>query len=178
MGNAVSGVSVAYWYSLFNQSPVSSVNFTFPHEAAQAVSVVFPGFYLYAAGVYAFNRVLALYHRARGTTPEPEAAPTFSDSKTKYLKEVQARLGLDGINKYNFAVAGCSGTGKSSLIRFFLTLGGSTTGLPAVDITESTLLPQAYPYPTLPSLVLWDLPGGKTSHLRLISQVCCVRTRA
>ncbi|KAI9322866.1 P-loop containing nucleoside triphosphate hydrolase protein [Dichotomocladium elegans] len=89
----------------------------------------------------------------------------FSPSGSDHYERASSHLGLDSQNFYNVAVAGCPGTGKSSLVNALL---GYRDGQPrAAPVREAgmetptitSIEPQGYQHPVLHTLMLWDLPG-------------------
>lgn len=75
-----------------------------------------------------------------------------------------SNLGMDHINKYNFAICGRTGEGKSSLInvlrgKYF----GDDDYAPVADGVQCTMETTMYPFSAeIPYFVLWDIPGGAT----------------
>lgn len=63
--------------------------------------------------------------------------------------------------KLNIAVTGTSGVGKSSFINFVRDMKPSDPGYAAVGVTESTMEPTPYQFPS--SDYIWDLPGAGTT---------------
>uniref|UniRef100_A0AAY4AX78 IRG-type G domain-containing protein n=1 Tax=Denticeps clupeoides TaxID=299321 RepID=A0AAY4AX78_9TELE len=61
--------------------------------------------------------------------------------------------------KLAIGVLGVTGCGSSSLINALLGLTDGAEGSAPTGITETTKEPVAYSHPTLPNVVLWDLPG-------------------
>jgi predicted GTPase len=76
-----------------------------------------------------------------------------------------AKVTIDPINNYNFAVCGQSGTGKSSLINAILSVEDSHPFAAKVGETETTEDVRRYCHPVHRFIKLWDLPGaGTTRH--------------
>jgi len=61
------------------------------------------------------------------------------------------------------AVAGNSGTGKSSFINAVRGLRPRDAGAAKVGVSETTLQPTVYEFPNFPQARLWDLPGAGTA---------------
>ncbi|TTZ70353.1 Interferon-inducible GTPase 5 [Bagarius yarrelli] len=59
----------------------------------------------------------------------------------------------------NIAVTGESGTGKSSFINAIRELNSDDEGAAKTGVTETTTEPTSYEHPTIPNVILWDLPG-------------------
>ncbi|KAK0473220.1 interferon-inducible GTPase-domain-containing protein [Armillaria novae-zelandiae] len=65
--------------------------------------------------------------------------------------------------KFHLAVAGMSGTGKSSLINAFRGIWDDEPGAAATDVVESTAAVTAYPDPNTANPFIWfDVPGAGT----------------
>jgi len=62
----------------------------------------------------------------------------------------------------NVAVAGRSGSGKSSFINTLRDLAPGDAGAAAVGVCETTMRPTCYDVPRMPSFKLWDIPGSDT----------------
>jgi GTP-binding protein EngB required for normal cell division len=62
----------------------------------------------------------------------------------------------------NLAITGSSGAGKSSLINALRDLKPRDVGAADVGVEETTMDPMPYPFPQLPHVRLWDLPGAGT----------------
>lgn len=88
------------------------------------------------------------------------------------LCEIQQAGTIHGLNNYinkslpawdckgiNVAVAGSSGSGKSSLINALRGLKPNSPGAAKVGIKETTTEVQKYKFPENDKVVLWDLPG-------------------
>ena len=70
-------------------------------------------------------------------------------------------------DRFHFAVAGISGSGKSSLVNAFRGLRSSDTGAAAVGATETTLQMARYPDANPESAFVWyDIPGAGTIKCR------------
>jgi predicted GTPase len=78
------------------------------------------------------------------------------------LSEARKALGIDAKEKYNIAFTGLSGVGKSSLINALRQVDDSDASAADVDIVECTEETKDFQHPTLPRLVLWDMPGAGT----------------
>lgn len=61
--------------------------------------------------------------------------------------------------RLDVGLLGPTGCGSSSLVNTFLGLKPGDNGAAPTGVTETTLGPVAYPYPQLPDVTLWDLPG-------------------
>ncbi|PBK73324.1 P-loop containing nucleoside triphosphate hydrolase protein [Armillaria solidipes] len=74
---------------------------------------------------------------------------------------VKRRLYKDG--KFHLAIAGKSGTGKSSLINAFRGIWDGEKGSASTDIVESTTVVTPYPDPNPANPFIWfDIPGSGT----------------
>ncbi|KAK0462451.1 interferon-inducible GTPase-domain-containing protein [Desarmillaria tabescens] len=74
---------------------------------------------------------------------------------------VKRRLYQDG--KFHLAIAGKSGTGKSSLINAFRGIWDDDEGSAATDVVESTTIVTPYPDPNPANPFIWfDIPGSGT----------------
>ncbi|PBK73326.1 P-loop containing nucleoside triphosphate hydrolase protein [Armillaria solidipes] len=74
---------------------------------------------------------------------------------------VKQRLYQDG--KFHLAIAGKSGTGKSSLINAFRGIWDEDEGSAATDVVESTTIVTPYPDPNPANPFIWfDIPGSGT----------------
>uniref|UniRef100_A0A8B9HW36 IRG-type G domain-containing protein n=1 Tax=Astyanax mexicanus TaxID=7994 RepID=A0A8B9HW36_ASTMX len=56
-------------------------------------------------------------------------------------------------------VTGETGTGKSTFINAYRGLRHGDEGAAETGVTETTTEPTPYEHPTIPNVVLWDLPG-------------------
>jgi GTP-binding protein EngB required for normal cell division len=86
--------------------------------------------------------------------------PGLSDRDV--VEQAQARVGMDCVAHYNFAVCGPSGVGKSYFINSARGIRPGAAGAADVGITETTHETFRYDFPTVPHLKLWDLPGFGT----------------
>jgi GTPase SAR1 family protein len=93
--------------------------------------------------------------------------------KIQSIKEKAKARGIDTINNYNIGIIGQAGTGKSALLNAIVK--GKTqeqvqtkSEVKCINteaksgITETTLVPQAYDYPDMPIVKVWDIPGAGT----------------
>ncbi|CAM2107926.1 unnamed protein product [Caretta caretta] len=73
----------------------------------------------------------------------------------------KAREDLESLEntKLNIAVTGETGSGKSSFINALRGLGAEDQGAAQTGVIETTTEPMAYPHPSYPNVILWDLPG-------------------
>ena len=87
--------------------------------------------------------------------PSPEELETAKE-RVQYMEDY-----------FHFAIAGVSGTGKSSLVNAFRGLRSKDDGAAAVGITETTLQMTRYPEanPEIP-FVWYDVPGAGTLKCR------------
>ncbi|CAM5124641.1 unnamed protein product [Natator depressus] len=76
--------------------------------------------------------------------------------KAKETLEMADKITLD------IAVTGESGSGKSSFVNAIRGLGDTDDHAAAIGVTETTVVPTAYPHPTYPNVIVWDLPGIDT----------------
>ncbi|KAF8551241.1 P-loop containing nucleoside triphosphate hydrolase protein [Imleria badia] len=88
-------------------------------------------------------------------TPSPEELATAKE-RVQYVEDY-----------FHFAIAGVSGSGKSSLVNAFRGLQSKDVGAAAVGITETTLQMTRYPEanPEIP-FVWYDVPGAGTLKCR------------
>ncbi|KZT11133.1 P-loop containing nucleoside triphosphate hydrolase protein [Laetiporus sulphureus 93-53] len=76
-------------------------------------------------------------------------------------KELQYQEGI-----FHFAIAGVSGSGKSSLLNAFRGLRNKDKGAAATGITETTSAPTRYPDPDPNNPYVWyDIPGAGTLNI-------------
>lgn len=88
---------------------------------------------------------------------QPIVTPTAADLEAA-KKRIQYREGL-----FHFAVAGVSGSGKSSLINAFRSLRNKDSGAAATGVTETTRVFCRYPDPNPQYPLVWyDIPGAGT----------------
>jgi len=88
---------------------------------------------------------------------QPVTWPT-AEEYTRTLKERQYQEG-----KFHFAIAGLSGSGKSSLVNAFRGVLNQTFGAAATGITETTMDIGRYPDPDSKRPFIWyDIPGAGT----------------
>ncbi|KAK0462468.1 P-loop containing nucleoside triphosphate hydrolase protein [Desarmillaria tabescens] len=86
--------------------------------------------------------------------------PVEWPSKEKY-EAMKRRFYKEG--KFHLAIAGISGTGKSSLINAFRGIWDDEPGAAATDIVESTAVVTPYPDPNPANPFIWfDVPGSGT----------------
>ncbi|KAJ7770343.1 interferon-inducible GTPase-domain-containing protein [Mycena olivaceomarginata] len=92
---------------------------------------------------------------------QPVIMPSAAD-----LEDAKRRIGYrDGL--YHFAVAGISGSGKSSLINALRGLRNRNAGAAATGITETTLHVTRFPDSDPKNPFVWyDIPGGGTLQVR------------
>ncbi|KIM57344.1 hypothetical protein SCLCIDRAFT_1140882 [Scleroderma citrinum Foug A] len=88
---------------------------------------------------------------------QPIVTPTAVDLEAA-KRRIQYREGL-----FHFAVAGVSGSGKSSLINAFRSLRNKDSGAAATGVTETTRVFCRYPDPNPQYPLVWyDIPGAGT----------------
>ncbi|KAI8141415.1 P-loop containing nucleoside triphosphate hydrolase protein [Fennellomyces sp. T-0311] len=100
--------------------------------------------------------------------PPPASPPT-----NEYLHEARQKMGLDSVTYYNVAIAGCPGTGKSTLVNGLL--GYTDDHISAAQVHEANSCVEksrGYKHPLLPSVMLWDLPGVTTSAKQYFHEHC------
>uniref|UniRef100_W5LSH0 Immunity-related GTPase family, e4 n=1 Tax=Astyanax mexicanus TaxID=7994 RepID=W5LSH0_ASTMX len=66
----------------------------------------------------------------------------------------------------NIAVTGEAGVGKSTFINAYRGLKDDDEGAAETGVTETTTEPTPYNHPTIPNVVLWDLPGVGTPNFK------------
>mmetsp|Transcript_26215 Transcript_26215/g.91181 ORF Transcript_26215/g.91181 Transcript_26215/m.91181 type:complete len:269 (-) Transcript_26215:402-1208(-) len=93
-------------------------------------------------------------------------APAAVADRPETRAEALRKFGLDA-SKINIGVTGESGAGKSALINRLRNV--KKTPAAVADKTwapegavETTIKPKAYPFPGMPDVVLWDMPGAGT----------------
>ena len=87
----------------------------------------------------------------------PVVLPSREEFEQK-KKELQYKAGV-----FHFAIAGVSGSGKSSLLNAFRGLRNKDRGAAAAGITETTSAPTRYPDPDPNNPIAWyDIPGAGT----------------
>ncbi|XP_058051470.1 interferon-inducible GTPase 5-like [Ahaetulla prasina] len=72
---------------------------------------------------------------------------------------IQATLANPTQIHLNVAVIGETGSGNSSLINALRRVGSEETGAAPTGVAETTRTATAYPFPSVPNMFLWDLPG-------------------
>ncbi|SJK96911.1 uncharacterized protein ARMOST_00159 [Armillaria ostoyae] len=91
--------------------------------------------------------------KAIGEQKAMEAKETYEATKLRFYQE----------GKFHLAVAGISGTGKSSLINAFRGIWDDDEGAAMTDIVESTSVVTSYPDPDPANPLIWfDVPGSGT----------------
>lgn len=78
------------------------------------------------------------------------------DEATAKVKEQLNHL--DNIT-LNIAITGMTGTGKSTFVNAIRGLGSDDMGAAPTGVTETTMINNMYPHPTMPNVRIWDLPG-------------------
>lgn len=93
--------------------------------------------------------------------PNTEAALQASGESTlkKATKKAQKQMDQLLNISLHIAVTGESGTGKSSFINAIRELGDEDEAAAKTGVTETTTEPTRYQHPTMPNVMLWDLPG-------------------
>lgn len=93
--------------------------------------------------------------------PEKNAALQASGESTLKKATKKARKQIDQLFNISLhiAVTGESGTGKSSFINAIRELDNDEEGAAKTGVTETTTEPTPYEHPTMPNVMLWDLPG-------------------
>ncbi|XP_053369180.1 interferon-inducible GTPase 5-like [Clarias gariepinus] len=93
--------------------------------------------------------------------PETSAALQASGEPTLKKATQKARKQIDQLFNISLhiAVTGESGTGKSSFINAIRELDHDDEGAAKTGVTETTTEPRSYEHPTMPNVILWDLPG-------------------
>ncbi|XP_065430651.1 interferon-inducible GTPase 5-like [Chrysemys picta bellii] len=78
---------------------------------------------------------------------------TEAAAKAKEALEMADKITL------NFAVTGEAGSGKSSFVNAIRGLGDTDDDAADTGVNETTMEPTAYPHPSYPNVIVWDLPG-------------------
>lgn len=99
--------------------------------------------------------------------PIPENMQIETGLTSEQLREAARKeIGIDSQKRFNIALAGASGTGKSSLINAFRGIYDDETDAAAVGIVETTGLNGVKPIADYPikgtNAVLWDVMGAGT----------------
>lgn len=94
------------------------------------------------------------------TRNEPNFAPTGKD-REGFPRPDFLPMGV------NWALVGASGVGKSALQNGLRGLKKNDPGAATEGITECTMEPQDFPFPGVPNVRLWDLPGYGTDKHRM-----------
>ncbi|RUS24609.1 interferon-inducible GTPase-domain-containing protein [Jimgerdemannia flammicorona] len=81
---------------------------------------------------------------------------------SQVCEEARRKLGMDCNGRYNIAIVGASGEGKSSLVNGLMGVDDSADNAIQVGEVETTSDIKSYCHPHLETVVLWDLPGGGT----------------
>ncbi|MCI4381387.1 hypothetical protein PGIGA_G00251040 [Pangasianodon gigas] len=81
--------------------------------------------------------------------------PTLKKATKKAQKQMDQLFNVS----LHIAVTGESGTGKSSFINAIRELDKDDKGAAKTGVTETTTEPTPYEHPTMPNVMLWDLPG-------------------
>lgn len=125
--------------------------FDFVRNVAGAVVAALPNSPI-AALTALVSTVICLFEG--DPAPPPTYAPKPDD--TNYPRPDWLPEGI------NWAVCGESGCGKSSFINSVRNLRASDPGAAAVGVCECTSEPQAFDFPGLSHVKIWDLPGANT----------------
>jgi len=105
--------------------------------------------------------------------PSPPPPPSPEITQQILIQSAREKLGMEVENQHNFAVCGCSGTGKSTFINCIRGVEDvaynngfvyASDGPAPTGISETTQSPTRYRWPNNEFLYLtiWDLPGGGT----------------
>ena len=119
------------------------------------------------SAVLAVLPLVSLVQRLFEKPPARPVAPDLPPGKSleELVAEARAKLKLDCVNHFNFAVCGPSGVGKSYFVNAVRGVRPGDSGAADVGITETTRDSRRYDMPELPHLKLWDLPGfGTVEH--------------
>uniref|UniRef100_A0A3B1J1K1 Immunity-related GTPase family, e4 n=1 Tax=Astyanax mexicanus TaxID=7994 RepID=A0A3B1J1K1_ASTMX len=101
--------------------------------------------------------------------------PTFEKAKKKAQEKIDHLFNIS----LNIAVTGETGVGKSAFINAYRGLKDDDEGAAETGVTETTAEPTPYNHPTMPNVVLWDLPGVGTPNFKAKTyvkkmQIACV----
>ncbi|XP_049322552.1 interferon-inducible GTPase 5-like [Astyanax mexicanus] len=80
---------------------------------------------------------------------------TLKSAKKKAQEQIDHLFNVS----LHVAVTGETGTGKSTFINAYRGLRHGDEGAAETGVTETTTEPTPYEHPTVPNVVLWDLPG-------------------
>ncbi|XP_049322686.1 interferon-inducible GTPase 5-like [Astyanax mexicanus] len=87
---------------------------------------------------------------------------TFEKAKKKAQEKIDHLFNIS----LNIAVTGETGVGKSAFINAYRGLKDDDEGAAETGVTETTAEPTPYNHPTMPNVVLWDLPGVGTPNFK------------
>ncbi|XP_073714538.1 interferon-inducible GTPase 5 [Misgurnus anguillicaudatus] len=85
----------------------------------------------------------------------PSAINTIKD----YLKQ-------QDLVELNVGVTGESGSGKSTFVNAFRSLGDEDEGAAVTGVVETTMVPEVYLHPKYKNVKVWDLPGIGTPNFK------------
>ena len=92
----------------------------------------------------------------------PAAIQPAHQTSVEELVTHSRAVGVDPVRRYNVAVAGLTGSGKSTFVNVVRGLRDYDDGAAAVGVVETTMVKQEYQHPSCEHLSVWDLPGGGT----------------
>lgn len=88
---------------------------------------------------------------------------TSTDAAVQKIKENIDKLEHVTLN---IGVTGNTGAGKSTFVNAIRGLSNDDEGAAETGVTETTRKPQPFPHPTMPNVIIWDLPGIGTPNFK------------
>lgn len=82
----------------------------------------------------------------------------------RYREEAKRKIDIDSVKKYNIAITGQTGSGKSSYVNAVRGIRDDDERAAKVDEKQVLTPMTKYQHPTLKTLDIWDCPGAGTAH--------------
>uniref|UniRef100_A0A674D805 Immunity-related GTPase family, e4 n=1 Tax=Salmo trutta TaxID=8032 RepID=A0A674D805_SALTR len=95
-----------------------------------------------------------------------KSMPRRIESVLKNAAKAKKDLDLLENVTLNIAVTGESGSGKSTFVNALLGLRDGDKGAPETGEMETTMKAIRYSHPTMPNMIIWDLPGISTPYIK------------
>ncbi|XP_077192558.1 uncharacterized protein LOC143837029 [Paroedura picta] len=91
-----------------------------------------------------------------------------SEPEEKFVREEEnlSLLTASGKATLDIAITGVSGAGKSSLVNALRGVSDFDEAAARTDVIEVKTEPVGYPHPTIPDVIIWDLPGIGTPNFK------------